>query len=67
MHCAHCRSLMLQSRDESNAFSRQVWYECILCGHVQLTSELVTADSAGDRTMHARTGRAALAGPTHNR
>ena len=67
MHCAHCRALMLESRDESSAFSRQVWYLCTLCGHVQLTSELVTAGNVRDLPVHPRIGRAALAASTHNR
>lgn len=51
MHCAHCRSLMNETQVESDSLSKQVWYECSVCGRVKCVSE-PTLEAAQPFRLH---------------
>jgi hypothetical protein len=45
MHCSHCQTPMLETQISRGHHSEQTWYECPICGQVQLYSRCVAETS----------------------
>ena len=41
MHCRHCHSVMIETYEESDELSKQVWRRCSACARVELRSTLI--------------------------
>lgn len=53
MRCTNCNSLMIETRVLSGSNSRQVRYECFVCGRIKFVTEPASVSESHPRNSQA--------------